>query len=328
MRARKIRCGFGVGAFGFDRARDYFDYAQQCEAGGVDSLWQTDRLVGADAQLEPIAAMASLAGATERIKFGMNAVVVAYRDPLVLAKECATIDFLSNGRLLPVFGVGFEGDPTWKATGRDAAVRGKRSDETLEIMARLWNGESVDFAGAHFTYQGARIAPLPVQKPLPLWIGGHSPAAIRRTARLGTGWLGGLMPPGEVAGVVAAIRAECAKQGRAIDEDHFGATLPFRFGSDDDPMVQRFAARAAQRAGGARQAPTGARSEGVARGESAAEQIVVGKPADLVARIQAYVAGGVSKFVLLPLAQGTRELREQTARAIAEVLPAVENRDA
>jgi probable F420-dependent oxidoreductase len=307
MRAVKIRCGIGVAAFGFDRARDYFAFAEQCEAGGVDSLWQTDRLVGSDAQLEPMAAMASLAGATERIKFGMNAVVVAYRDPLVLAKECATIDFLSNGRLLPVFGVGFEGDPTWRATGRDPATRGKRSDETLEIMKRLWNGESVDFVGAHFTYQGARIAPLPVQKPLPLWIGGHSPAAIRRTARLGTGWLGGLMPPGEVAGVVAAIRAECAKTGRTIDADHYGATLPFRFGNADDPMVQRFAGRASVR-----------------RGDSAS-QIVVGKPADLTARIQQYVAGGVSKFVLLPLAQGTHELREQTARAIAEVLPAVEN---
>jgi hypothetical protein len=127
MRAAKIRCGIGVAAFGFDRARDYFAFAEQCEAGGVDSLWQTDRLVGADAQLEPMTAMASLAGATERIKFGMNAVVVAYRDPLVLAKECATIDFLSGGRLLPVFGVGFEGDPTWRAIGRDPAVRGNCS---------------------------------------------------------------------------------------------------------------------------------------------------------------------------------------------------------
>lgn len=302
----KIRCGLGVAAFGFDRARDYFAFAEQCEAGGVDSLWQTDRLVGDDAQLEPMAAMAALAGSTSRIKFGMNAVVVAYRDPLVLAKECATIDFLSNGRLLPVFGVGFEGDPTWRATGRDPAARGKRSDEALAIMARLWRGESVDFAGAHFTYQGARITPLPVQQPLPLWIGGHSPAAIRRTARLGTGWLGGLMAPGEVAGVVAAIRAECAKLGRAIDAGHFGATIPFRFGGADDPQLQRFAARAAARASGAE------------------SQIVAGKPADLVARIQQYAAGGVSKFVLLPLAQGTRELREQAARAIAEVLPAVE----
>lgn len=303
----KIRCGFGVAAFGFDRARDYFAFAEQCEAGGVDSLWQTDRLVGTDAQLEPMAAMASLAGATERIKFGMNAVVVAYRDPLVLAKECATIDFLSGGRLLPVFGVGFEGDPTWKATGRDPATRGKRSDETLEIMARLWSGESVDYAGAHFTYQGACISPLPVQKPLPLWIGGHSPAAIRRTARIGTGWLGGLMAPGEIAGVVAAIRAECLKTGRTIDADHYGATIPFRFGGADDPMVQRFAGRAAARTSGAE------------------SQIVTGKPVDLVARILQYVTGGVSKFVLLPLAQGTLDLAEQTARAIAEVLPAVES---
>jgi probable F420-dependent oxidoreductase len=307
MRARKIRCGFGVSAFGFDRARDYFVYAEQCETGGADSLWQTDRLVGADAQLEPMAAMAALSGATERIKFGMNAVVVAYRDPLVLAKECATIDFLSGGRLLPVFGVGSELDPAWRATGRDSATRGKRSDEALELMARLWAGESVDFQGAHFTYAGARISPLPVQKPLPLWIGGHSPAAIRRTARLGTGWLGGLMPASTVAGVVAAIRAECANTGRAIDEDHYGATVPFRFGGADDPLVQRFAKRVAERG---------------ADGES---QIVAGKPADLVARLQQYVAGGVSKFVLLPLAQGTRDYAEQTARAIGEVLPAVEN---
>jgi alkanesulfonate monooxygenase SsuD/methylene tetrahydromethanopterin reductase-like flavin-dependent oxidoreductase (luciferase family) len=115
------------------------------------------------------------------------------------------------------------------------------------------------------------------------------------------------MPPEEIAGVVAAIRAECAKAGRAIDDDHYGATVPFRFGDASDPLVQRFAARTAARAAG---------------GPS---QIVAGKPADLVARIQQYVAGGVSKFVLLPLAQGTQDLREQTARAIAEVLPAVEN---
>jgi alkanesulfonate monooxygenase SsuD/methylene tetrahydromethanopterin reductase-like flavin-dependent oxidoreductase (luciferase family) len=122
------------------------------------------------------------------------------------------------------------------------------------------------------------------------------------------------MAPSEIVGVVAAIRAECAKTGRAIDADHYGATIPFRFGSADDPLVQRFASRAA------------ARSPQAQRGDGAAEsQIVAGKPADLVARIQQYVAGGVSKFVLLPLAQGTQDLREQTARAIAEVKPAVEN---
>src|SRR5262245_55362987 len=119
IRHMKVRIGIGTAGFAFDRAADFFAFAERCEAAGVDSLWQSDRLVGADPQLEAMAAMASLAGATERIKFGMNAVVVSHRDPLVLAKECATIDFLSGGRLLPVFGVGSERDPAWRATGRD-----------------------------------------------------------------------------------------------------------------------------------------------------------------------------------------------------------------
>ena len=242
-----IRAGFGIASFPFDAPRSWFEWVQLLERYKVDSVWQTDRLVSKDPYLETISVMATLAGCTEKIKFGMNAVVAPLRDPLVLAKQCATIDFLSGGRLLPVFGVGFEGDPTWKATGRDPAARGKRSDEMLEIMTRLWAGESVDFAGAHFQYRGARISPLPVQKPLPLWIGGHSPAAIRRTARLGTGWLGGLMPASAIAGVVAAIRTECANTGRTIDADHYGATLPFRFGGAQDPMVQQFASRVAAR---------------------------------------------------------------------------------
>jgi alkanesulfonate monooxygenase SsuD/methylene tetrahydromethanopterin reductase-like flavin-dependent oxidoreductase (luciferase family) len=131
----KIRAGLGIAAFPFDAPRDFFVFAERCEAAGVDSLWQTDRLQGGDGQLEALATMATLTGLTSRIKFGMNAVVASLRDPLVLAKQCATIDFLSGGRLLPVFGVGAEGDPVWKTTGRDPAERGRRTDEALEIAS-------------------------------------------------------------------------------------------------------------------------------------------------------------------------------------------------
>ena len=223
--ARKIRGGLGIAAFPFDAPRDLFAFAERCERWGVDSLWQTDRLHGENGQLEALATMAALAGCTERIKFGMNAVVASLRDPLLLAKQCATIDFLSRGRLLPVFGVGVEADPVWKATGRDPAARGRLADEALEIAQRLWRGEEVHFEGRHFRYAGARIAPLPLQQPLPCWIGGSSPAAIRRTARLGSGWLGGLAKPDEVARTIAAIHAELAKTGRTIDPDHYGATV-------------------------------------------------------------------------------------------------------
>ena len=116
----KVRIGVGTAGFAFDAPRDFFAFAERCEAAGIDSLWQSDRLVGGEPQLEAMAAMASLAGATSRIKFGMNAVVVTHRDPLVLAKECATIDFLSGGRLLPVFGVGSEAT---RPCARRAATR-------------------------------------------------------------------------------------------------------------------------------------------------------------------------------------------------------------
>ncbi len=304
-----VRIGVGTAGFAFDQARDFFAFAERCEAAGVDSLWQSDRLVGSEPQLEAMAAMAALAGATSRLKFGMNAVVVPYRDPLVLAKQCATIDFLSGGRLLPVFGVGFEGDPTWRATGRDPAARGRLADEALQLMGRLWAGEKVTFAGQHFGYEGAQIAPLPVQQPLPLWIGGASPAAIRRTARLGSGWLGGLMPPAQIGPVIRAIQQELEKTGRTIDPDHYGATIPFHFGSADDAVVQRFA-------GAIR-----ARGVSDASGEL---PVFVGKPAELIERLRRTLAAGASKFVLLPLARGTREVFAQLDRLAAEVIPVVE----
>jgi len=315
--ARKIRVGLGMAAFPFDAPRDLFAFAERCEAWGVDSLWQTDRLHGGQAgsgptrsegaaraespvgQLEALATMATLAGLTSRIKFGMNAVVASLRDPLVLAKQCATIDFLSRGRLLPVFGVGVEADPVWKATGRDPAERGRRADEALEIAQRLWRGEEVHVAGRFYRYAGARIAPLPVQQPLPCWIGGSSPAAIRRTARLGTGWLAGLAPPEEVARVILAIRAELAHTGRTLDPDHYGATIPCRVGAADPALAERF-------------------------GRARAGAVPMGEPATLVARAREYLAAGATKLVLIPLARGTHDFLDQAERLVGEVVPAIQ----
>ena len=303
----KIRCGLGLSSFVFEDPRAYFRFVVRCEAAGVDSFWQTDRLVGGEPQLEAMSAMAALAGATERIKFGMNAVVVGYRDPLVLAKQCATIDFLSGGRLLPVFGVGFEGDPTWRATGRDPGGRGRRANEALTLLARLWREESVDFDGEFYRYEGAHIEPRPVQQPLPLWVGGASKAAIRRTARLGTGWLGGLMPPDQVGPVIRAIAAAARDAGREIDADHYGATIPFHLGNDDPPGLARYSGARARAAGVADASP-------VAHGDAAV----------LIERIRGYVAAGASKFVLVPLVEGEHALGRQLDQLAAEVLPVVE----
>jgi probable F420-dependent oxidoreductase len=302
-----IRLGIGIASFDFEEPSGWFRFAERCEALGIDSLWQTDRLLGAAPQLEAMSAMAALAGATERIKFGMNAVVVTHRDPLVLAKQCATIDFLSGGRLLPVFGVGFGGDPTFAATNRDPAGRGRQANEALTLLARLWSGEPVDFEGEFYRYRGVQIAPRPKQQPLPLWIGGASKAAIRRTATLGTGWLAGLMPPDQVGPVIRAIRQALTETGRRIDDDHYGATIPFLLGDPGDPAVEAFARRV--RAAGA--GDTGL--------------VVAGDAAALIDRVAAYAEGGASKFVLLPLAKGEKALLDQVEQVAAEVRDRVED---
>src|SRR5438477_11776910 len=189
-----------------------------CEAGGVDSIWQTDRLVSPAPFLECMSVMAALAGRTRRIKFGVNVLSLAMRDAVLVARQCATIDFLSNGRLLPAFGIGSPLGPEWKTLNLDSKTRGRKTDEGLEVIRRLWSEDSVDFKGVHYHLSGATIAPKPVQSDLPMWIGGSSEAAVRRTARFGTGWQAGPETPEQAKKVVAAIKAAAAEEGRTIDD--------------------------------------------------------------------------------------------------------------
>lgn len=307
MAGMKVRVGLGIAIFPFSDTRAFWRWVARLEDSTVDSLWQTDRLVSPLPQLETMSTMAALAGATRRLKFGMNVAVVTFRDPLVLAKECATIDFLSAGRLLPAFGVGPAIAPEWRATGRPAAGRGRQVDEALEIMARLWTGERLTFAGEHYRYTDAVIAPLPAQQPLPLWIGGRSAAAVRRTARLGTGWLGGVESPEQVAPVVASIAEASAAAGRPIDPDHYGAGFAYRFGTWDEPIVQKAAALLTRLAGAT----------------DPRRHAAVGDASDILARIEEFKAAGISKFVLRPIALGDADVFDQTERLIAGVLPAV-----
>ncbi|GIW17682.1 LLM class flavin-dependent oxidoreductase [Tepidiforma sp.] len=300
-----IGIGFGVAGFPFSSADAFGRWIDLLEERGADSVWFSERLVSSAPTLEPMAAIGMALGRTRRLKAGMNAVVVPFRDPLVLAKECATLDYLSGGRLLPVFGVGDERAPEWRATGRDPRGRGAAADEALEIMARLWAGERLTFAGQHYRYTEAVISPLPVQQPLPLWIGGSSEAAVRRTARLGTGWLAGLQTPAQVAPIVAAIKRAAAEAGRTIDEDHYGAGFSYRFGSADEPVVQR------QLAGLARLPGVGD-PLGLA---------AVGGAAEIAQRIREFIAAGVSKFVVRPIAENDDDLMAQTARLLDEVVP-------
>lgn len=307
-----VRVGLGLADFPFSDAKAFWRWVRLCEDGGVDSIWQSDRLVAAQPFLDCMSVMAALAGATQRLKFGMNVLALGFREPLLVARECATIDFLSGGRLLPAFGIGALASPDWAAMGRQPRGQGARVDEALDIIARLWRGETVNADGPHFRIEGARLAPLPVQQPLPLWIGGSGPAAIRRTVRIGSGWIAGLQGPAQVARTVEAIRTAALEAGRVIDAEHFGAGFSYRFGAKDDPVAER--RRAAYR----KAFPAG----------DPDDVIVAGSAADILGRIGDYQAAGVTKFVLRPIGDGDTDIFDQTQRLIEQVIPAVHGRRA
>ncbi|MBW2391194.1 MAG: LLM class flavin-dependent oxidoreductase, partial [Deltaproteobacteria bacterium] len=252
--------------------------------------------------LEPLTLLAVVAGATQRLKIGMNAVVMGFRDPVNFSRQCASLDVLSEGRLLPVVGVGRGDSPEWSNTGRSAKGRGSRANEALEIITRLWREENVSFEGEHFQVRDATITPRPVQDPLPLWIGGSSPAAIRRTVRFGSGWLAPLESPEQAGQTVAAIKTEARAQDRKIPDDHYGASILYRleagtsspdFGKDQPAEVR----------------------------ERLAKVTVVGDAEAFISRVAEYQSVGVDKFIAIPLAGSEREVLEQTRLLDKEVIP-------
>ena len=304
-----IAAGLALYDFPFSDAAAFWRWVDVCEAGEIDSIWQSDRLVTENGRpmLECMSAMAALAGATRRLKFGMFVASAGLRDPLLLARQCATIDMLSEGRLLPAFGVGNATSADWQATCTETRGRGRRTDEALDIIAALWRGESVTFCGEFHRYREATISPLPAQAHIPLWIGGSSPAAIRRTARIGTGWVGGSETPAEAARVVDGIKRACQAIGREIESDHYGGGFSYRFGDEDDEIVRREIERYAASA----------------RARDPRDSMVIGGRGAILERIREFVDAGVTKFVLRPLGDSDDDLIEQTRRLIEEVLPSL-----
>ena len=302
-----VSAGLGLATYPFASAREFWRWVDLCDAGGVDSLWQSDRLIGREPTLECLSLMAALAGGTKRLKFGMSVASLGLRDPVVTAKACATIDVLSDGRLLPAFGVGSALSRDYAATGTPTKGRGRRTDEGLEILSRLWSEETVSFEGEHYRLDEASIAPRPVQQPLPLWVGGSARQAVERTARWGTGWQAGIETPAEVAPVIAAIKQRTAELGRTIDEDHYGAGFGFRFGGADDPVVAAYREVLTKRL----------------KKPDPAGYFAVGDADDIMALLHEFRTAGAHKFVLRPIAADADDLVTQTRLFIDRLLPAV-----
>jgi probable F420-dependent oxidoreductase len=302
----KIRIGVGFSGWPFERTKDFWDFVDLVETSGLDSIWLNDRIRNPTPALEPITALAMIAGRTERIKFGMSVAVLPVRDPIVLAKEIATIDFLSNGRMLPAFGLGQNNEAEWVAVGRTTDHRGTMTDEAVPLMRRLWSEDAVTHSGKFYTTHELTILPKPKQQPTPVWFGGRSPAAYRRVARLGDGFLGSYQPPSEAAKAVCAIRQAAAEYDRKVPEDHYGTIVPFHFGdSDVSAEIQTLVRRIDPK--------------------TPFESYAAWRTPDAVLRrIDEFVAVGMTKFVLRPMVAGPA-LNDQFARLAEVVVPRYHN---
>lgn len=163
--------------------------------------------------LDPFVAFGYLASITKKIKLGTGVLVLGMRQTALVAKQAAVADLLSGGRILLAIGSGWN-DVEYEAMGADFRTRGRRVDEQIRLLRQLWTQEVANFEGQFHTIRGAGINPLPVQRPIPLWIGGASDAAVRRAALLGDGYYPGLLPDAAEEERLTRLRRMAAEAGR------------------------------------------------------------------------------------------------------------------
>ncbi|MCH8894510.1 MAG: TIGR03619 family F420-dependent LLM class oxidoreductase, partial [Chloroflexi bacterium] len=138
--------------------------------------------------LETMTLLGFLAACTSRIKLGSTVIILPYRNPVVQAKMFASLDVLTNGRIICGVGVGWL-EKEFQVLGLDYHQRGAMTDEFLEIMQALWSQPNPEYHGKYYNIDGIQFEPKPVQQPgIPIWVGGHTKAALRRTARYGSCW--------------------------------------------------------------------------------------------------------------------------------------------
>ena len=302
-----IAIGYVPGAFGQGGDNPGFlkELVEVGDKYGYDSIWLSDRIVSDRFSLEPIVALSMVAAYSDRMKFGTSVLALPLRNPVVLAKQIATLDYLSQGRFFPAVGLGQEEPEEYEACGVPKGDRARRTDEAIVLMRRLWEEEKVTHEGDFFTCHDVSITPKPVFQPSPpVWTGGRSPAAARRVGRVGDGWLVSSATPSEVGEGKDIVFDTADQCRREIEEDHIGVLLGYYI-SDD---YEQAATRAHQFV--TRHRPDAHFTEFTALGTT--EQV-----GEL---IQQYIDAGASKFAVRPLCAGDESM-EQLEIMGQEVLP-------
>jgi probable F420-dependent oxidoreductase len=270
----KIRLGVAPAA-GTGPA-EFAGLAERLESAGVDSLWLSELVYSPE--VDPMIGMAHALARTSKLKVGTGVAILPGRHPVLVAKQLLTLAGLAPKRVLPVFGLrparAAEHDLFPVPAGRRAAV----FDESLVLLRRLLEEDSVTFSGEFFQVSDVSLGPRPAKR-LDVWLGGSAPAALRRTGRLADGWLGSFHTPAQAREARIAIQAAAAEAGREIEEDHFGLSLAVV----DKGIPDELAAVAARRRPGAR-----------------IEDLVATSWPEARRLVEEYIEAGLSKFVIRP----------------------------
>jgi probable F420-dependent oxidoreductase len=287
----------GVGWNPFDRSTVggplFWRTVELLEELGYDSLWLSDTATQAGAA--PLPMLAAAAARTRRLKLGTSVLVVPARNPMLLAKELATIDLISQGRIFPAFGIGQALPAELAALGIAREERGARLEECVTIVRELWRGEPVSYHGRFTSLDNVTLSPRPTRPRLDLWLGGSTPAAVRRVARLADGWLGSAVCPDTFAGLVDVIRAEAAEAGRTVPEDHFGTVL-FVAASE----AEAASLRASRREAGRKLPAVGVGTDGTR------------------SLLHQFREAGATKFVIYPLSPDPRPFLHELKREVVD----------
>ncbi|WP_017556619.1 TIGR03619 family F420-dependent LLM class oxidoreductase [Nocardiopsis baichengensis] len=257
-----MKLGFSLPQFGAaaHRPQDIARFARQAEEMGADSLWVGDRLLAAvdplvgygggdtiprqfRAALDPFTVLTAAAGATERALLGTNVINAPWYPPALLARSFAGIDLLSGGRLLPGLGTGWSPEE-YEAVGVPMAERGRRLDETLDVLDAFWSDGTVAHSGPHWSVAHSHVEVKPAQRPRPpIYLGGFAPAALERVGRRADGFLPITTVPGgpdlgrAVDRPLAAVREAAERHGR----DPNALDVVLRINPDPEARVEDIA---------------------------------------------------------------------------------------
>ncbi len=296
---------------------DVAELARRAESLGFDRVTTGEHVMDGNPPrptLLTIPAMAAAAGATRTLRVMTGIVIAPLYHPVMLAKLVATLDVVSQGRL--DFGIGISGqrntEAEFEALDIPVRTRGRRTDEMLEVMKRLWTEENVSHEGRFFSFQDTTLLPQPAQKPYPpIWIAGRSEAAMRRAALHGDGWYPYLFTVRRLKSSNETIRQMAAEAGRDLDGFHWGLNQPTAISQDREEALGLAAANVGQRY------VTADRSA-----EDIAKSLcVTGTPQDCVRAVEERVEAGVRDFNFGFLADNSTQLFNQMEMFAKQVIP-------